>query len=277
MATRTREQRRADNIRNETQRRINQGDTSSYVQGQIRDNPGQFKNTVESYQAGQSKPELKEITLSDGTKMNTFSSFEPGQFAGNQYADVLKYGVKPTDPSTNWMDFGFGSVFGTSSGSTASSTAVQNSIRAMTEDLYNQGYSEPVAAQIAMEKMYPGWFDYSQEKGDIPVNFMDMNKGNPLPGHTMIMDEYTAGSLGSGYSGSLGGPGFSGYGGYGGGGDSGGGGGGGGYLPEKPQFPGRGGEQWGQQDPMQQMMISLHGGPGFQQGFARGGIVSLVT
>ena len=41
---RTRDQRKADNIRNETQRRINQGDTSSYVQRQIDRNPGQFTN-----------------------------------------------------------------------------------------------------------------------------------------------------------------------------------------------------------------------------------------
>ncbi len=42
---RTRAQVKADNIRNETQRRINQGDTSSYVQRQIDRNPGQFTNT----------------------------------------------------------------------------------------------------------------------------------------------------------------------------------------------------------------------------------------
>jgi hypothetical protein len=42
---RTREQVKADNIRNETQRRINQGDTSAYVQRQIDRNPGQYTNT----------------------------------------------------------------------------------------------------------------------------------------------------------------------------------------------------------------------------------------
>ena len=42
---RTRAQVKADNIRNETQRRINQGDTSAYVQRQIDRNPGQFDNT----------------------------------------------------------------------------------------------------------------------------------------------------------------------------------------------------------------------------------------
>jgi len=40
---------------------------------------------------------------------------------------------------------------------------------------------------------------------------------------------------------------------------------------------GRANEAWGPQNPLQQAMISIHGGPGFQQGFARGGIVSLVT
>jgi hypothetical protein len=64
---------------------------------------------------------------------------------------------------------------------------------------------------------------------------------------------------------------------------SGGGGGGGGYGggsigPAGGPIPrGNPNELWGAQNPLQQMMISTHGGPGFQQGFARGGIVSLVT
>ena len=273
MAKRTREQRHADNVAAETQRRINQGDSSSYVQGQIRDNPGQFKNTVESYRAGLSpsgatKQEPREITLADGNKMMTYGSFEPGQFAGNQYDGILSrlksdkknLGLSSLTQAGPSQNFGYGSPFGTSSGSTASSSAVQNSIRAMTEDLYNQGYSEPVAAQIAMDKMYPGWIDYSQGKGDIPVNFMDMNKGNKLPGHTMIMDEYTPGSLGGGYGG------------------GGGGGGGGGYYDSPSGMPrGQPNEAWGAQNPLQQAMISIHGGQGFQQGFRRGGIVSLVA
>ena len=64
----------------------------------------------------------------------------------------------------------------------------------------------------------------------------------------------------------------------GGGGGGGSGGGGGGYAPPEKFMPrGNPNEAWGPQNPLQQMMISLHGGPGFQQGFARGGIVSLVT
>ena len=79
---------------------------------------------------------------------------------------------------------------------------------------------------------------------------------------------------------------YSGYGGGGGGGgwgDSwgagGGGGGGGGYGYAEEDFTPRGNpnEAWGQQNPLQQAMISIHGGQGFQQGFARGGIVSLVA
>ena len=42
---RTREQRKADNIAAETQRRIDAGDTSNYVQKQIANNPGKFENT----------------------------------------------------------------------------------------------------------------------------------------------------------------------------------------------------------------------------------------
>ena len=55
------------------------------------------------------------------------------------------------------------------------------------------------------------------------------------------------------------------------------GGGGGGYGPPEKFTPrGNQNELWGQQNPLQQMMINIHGGQGFQQGFRRGGIVSLV-
>ena len=74
-----------------------------------------------------------------------------------------------------------------------------------------------------------------------------------------------------------GGGGWGGYGGYGYGGGGGGGSSYGGPPKERPQFPGQPGERWGQQNPLQQMMINIHGGQGFQQGFARGGIVGLVT
>jgi len=77
-----------------------------------------------------------------------------------------------------------------------------------------------------------------------------------------------------GYGGGYGGGGWGGDYGYGGGG---GGGGGGGYI-EQPLTPrGNQNEAWGAQNPLQQAMINIHGGQGFQQGFKRGGIVSLVT
>ena len=79
------------------------------------------------------------------------------------------------------------------------------------------------------------------------------------------------------YGGGGGGGGWGGYGGYGYGGGGGGGSSYGGPPKERPQFPGQPGERWGQQMPLQQAMINIHGGPGFQQGFARGGIVGLVT
>ena len=60
--------------------------------------------------------------------------------------------------------------------------------------------------------------------------------------------------------------------GVGGGSDSGGGGGGsrGGGINGQPN------EQWAGMNPLQQAMISGHGGSNFQQGYARGGLVSLV-
>jgi len=88
------------------------------------------------------------------------------------------------------------------------------------------------------------------------------------------LDKFRADIYGGGGGG---GGGWGSYG-YGGGYGGGGGGGGGGYYDSPAGMPrGNPNELWGAQNPLQQMMISLHGGQGFQQGFARGGIVSLVT
>ena len=87
--------------------------------------------------------------------------------------------------------------------------------------------------------------------------------GQPRTGST--------GGGGGGYGGGDWGAGSGGGGGY-------GGGGGGGYSPPDDFTPrGRANEAWGAQNPLQQAMISIHGGQGFQQGFRRGGIVGLVT
>ena len=51
MSHMTKEERKANNIRNETQRRIDAGDTSSYVQSQIRDNPNTFTNAQPAAQS----------------------------------------------------------------------------------------------------------------------------------------------------------------------------------------------------------------------------------
>ena len=90
--------------------------------------------------------------------------------------------------------------------------------------------------------------------------------------------EFDQGTPGN-YSGYGGGGGGGGWGDSWGAGGGGGGGGGGGYGYAEEDFTPRGNpnEAWGQQNPLQQAMISIHGGQGFQQGFSRGGIVSLVT
>ena len=243
----------------------------------------------------------------DGKKVWSASPFAPGQFSktsgynkygiyspGSQYADVAAEGIRPTNlyggkvgdeitpeqfgqanRPTGWMDFGFGSVFGTSSASTASSPAVQESLETMMDQLYDQGYSPDAAKQIAMEKMYPGYIDYAKGEGPIPTNFMDMNIGAPLPGHKMTKDTWQPNTT-SRYGVGGGGGGWGGYGGY-------GGGGGGGYG-------------WGlQQDPMQRGYQREIVGPGTlqeqvnqlylgmgtpqqsnPQRFSRGGIVSLL-
>ena len=250
--------------------------------GYMQDN---INSQIQNYQDNPPKLEPKEITLADGTKMMTYGSFEPGQFSNpyNQYIQALKYGSTPYsfDPvdseqgfgtlkpaSDQFMDFGFGSVFGDSSGSTASSDAVQNSLQAMMQDLYNQGYSTAAAGEIAMDKMYPGYIDYSQGKGDIPVNFMDMNVGAPLPGHQMTMNTWQPKSSGSSYN--YGG-GYGGDGGGGGGGEDGGGYGGSGNYGSGSQVYQRGSPNPGNlQERVNQSYLS--GG----RKFARGGIVSLL-
>ena len=114
---------------------------------------------------------------------------------------------------------------------------------------------------------------------------------DPLKGQYDISDPGFSGTSKGWYGGydtgmgggSLGGPGFSGYGGdYGGGGGGGGsggwGGGGGGVRPPEKFMPqGNAPDIWDNPNSLQQAMISIHGGQEFQQGFARGGIVSLVT
>jgi len=255
------------------------------IPGFLQDN---IQSQVQNYQNNPPELKPKEITLADGTKMTTYGSFEPGQFSNiySQYINALKYGSTPGsfDPvdleqglgtlkpaSDQFMDFGFGSVFGSSTGSTASSQAVQNSLQAMMQDLYDQGYSTTAAGEIAMDKMYPGYLNYAQGKGDIPVNFMDMNVGLPLPGHVMVKDYFTPRSSGGGGFGFGGGGGGYGYG-YGGG--SGGGGSGFGYnmnmgmqgQPKQRAQIGPGGLQ----EQVNQAFLS--GG----KPFAKGGLVSLV-
>jgi uncharacterized membrane protein YgcG len=129
-------------------------------------------------------------------------------------------------------------------------------------------------------------FAQAQETGNNEIFFdameglQDITAGNP--------NEKFQQGFGTGYnewykppSLNIGGDGGDNYGGFwgsggGGGGGYGGGGGSigpaGGPIPQKAVPPGQ-----RLTDPWQQAMISIHGGPGFKQGFARGGIVSLVT
>ena len=215
-----------------------------------------IQSQVQNYQDNPPELKPKEITLADGTKMTTFGSFEPGQFSGkeSQYpagmkwpGEELKYNVDPItggyqtqniNRPTDWMDFGFGSVFGTSSGSTASSLGVQQSLTTMMQDLYDQGYSQSAAAQIAMDKMYPSVDAYDEygKKIKQKINFMGM----PTPSkftkpHQMVKDYWRP--KGGGGASTMGGyGGWGGYGGYGGGG--GGGGGGFGYSTHDPMQQG---------------------------------------
>ena len=112
---------------------------------------------------------------------------------------------------------------------------------------------------------------------DTVTKFEDISAGNPnldfQQGYgTGYDDWYKVQPLPGGGGG---GGGYSGYG-YGGGGGGSGGGGSSVNLQNDMTPRGNPNDIWGQQTPWQQMMINTHGGAGFQQGYARGGIVSLV-
>ena len=180
--------------------------------------------------------------------------------------DVSSYDYGEYDLSPGAMGKGFGSVFGASSGVPGqSSKAVTDSLKFIMEDYINQGYEPEHAAQMSFNKFYV----------DDKVNYVNFMGDRNLP----TSQQPAVQALLKGYPSGGGGGGGGGYGwggGYGGGGGS--GGGGGGYAPPEKFMPrGNPNEAWGAQMPLQQAMISIHGGKGFQQGFARGGIVSLVT
>ena len=116
------------------------------------------------------------------------------------------------------------------------------------------------------------WSDIESDQGPGGLYDKYLNRGtlwdDPLSGILAPQKQINYGGGGGG------GGGWSGWG-------SGGGGGGGGsssinppeqFMPQKAVPPGQ-----RLPDPMLQAMISTHGGPGFKQGFRRGGIVSLVT
>ena len=244
-----------------------------------------------SSQVADYKPNLepREITLADGTKMMTYGSFEPGQFFGNQYSteegqpysnlgEGSPFNEAYIDPITGreryetrysaspLMDFGFGSVFGTSSGSTGSSQAVQQSLETMMDDLHAQGYSPGAASAIAMEKMYPGYDKYMKDDGKIPVNYMGIPEGR-----TSIADKWKE-RMATGIGGGPSGGGFSGW--PGGGGGGGAGGGGGYYGPQPGYTPKQMAGFYTPQANLQQAMINVHQTPTVFK--KRGGIVSLL-
>ncbi len=195
------------------------------------------------------------------------------------------------------MSTGFGSVFGASSGTTASGQGVQDSITVMARNeidaLSPEDRGDPAKVQAAVDrafnKMYPNiggtWTNAAGEVVGSGNRMLDVGwkdwKGDTVSMYSMhddIANLERDRHLRSLYGGGGGGGGWGSYG-YGGGyGGGGGGGGGGGYYDSPSGIPrGNPNELWGAQNPLQQMMINVHGGQGFQQGFARGGIVSLVT
>lgn len=166
------------------------------------------------------------------------------------------------------MAFGTGSLFGESTGIPGqSNVAVTDTLKFIMKDYVNQGYEPQHAAEKAFKKFYvSNNVDYVNFMGDKTLPYSQQ------PAVKALMADH--GGSGGGGSGGSGG-GWGGYGGYGGGGS--GGDGGGGYYESPSGMPrGNPNEAWGAQNHLLQAMITTHGGTGFQQGFHRGGIVTLV-
>ena len=157
------------------------------------------------------------------------------------FKNLVYGGIDPKDPSRR----------------TSTGTQIGTGNLSWSEDKYGQfiggnamGY-DPTGAYT--------WSDIESDEEGLYQKYLNrgQNWNDPLSG---LFPIYPSGSGGGG-----------GGGGY-------GGGGGGGYAPPEDFMPqGRPNEAWGPQMPLQQAMVNIHGGKGFQQGFARGGIVSLVT
>ena len=164
--------------------------------------------------------------------------------------EILSFwGVKPgaqTIPMELYQQLIQGSIV-------SGNEAVENKYRDKADQEWGIGTWDDIGA--GEHPMFPGGLN--QYYSDMaPSFYTDKTSG----------DYYGGGGWGGGY----------GYGGYGYGG-GGGGGGGGGYYDSPSGMPrGQANEAWGPQNPLQQAMINIHGGQGFKQGFARGGIVSLV-
>jgi len=236
-------------------------------------------NSLKRYLAGVVSPYQTEQTSQEGTsfadKYRVLEDFYAAQ--ASLPIDYSGYGAYDADAP---MGKGFGSVFGASSGELGkSSKAVTDSIKHMFDTLVERGINPNQAASIAFDKFYP------------EVDMLDPVKGTTYKGRANLMGDpkiqrnKITQQLMGGYSGPNRYGIWGNYGGGGGGdywdsyysGGGGGGGGGGGYREDDFTPRGNPNDLWGQQAPWLQAMISTHGGPGFQQGFARGGIVSLVT
>lgn len=267
MAKRTREERKADNIAAETQRRINQGDRSSYVQGQIRDNPNRFQNV--------NRPQPNHPSNNPNQYINQTKTV-PLPSHGNarqQMAETLMKAGALTS----------GALQGTALWSKPPKGFDEEIIRrGGNPNLYdNEYYSTFVEGQQAYSPT--GIISISGE-GGIPaaksvnryqdewgnwINEWEWNDEEGANKYKAVNPYYGGSGGGGGGYGDSWGSGGGGGGGY-------GGGGGGGYIEQELPPRGQANEAWGAQTPWQQVMINTHGGPGFQQGYARGGIVSLV-
>ena len=147
----------------------------------------------------------------------------------------------------------------------------------------NEGWGEVQqrgwSSKLNPEFQYDGKWSITDDKADEYGRFQTLpegviyssNIGDPERGYGGFkrVSNFTGGNTSGGPGPHYGGDYYSGGGG--------GGGGGGGYREDDFMPQGNAPDIWDNPNSLQQAMISIHGGQGFQQGFRRGGIVSLVT
>ena len=216
----------------------------------------------------------REQGIMQNASNNNFIPFQP---SSNDYAN--KFGIYDINQP---MATGFGSVFGASSGTTGSSDTVQDVLTYMMEAELDKGISPEKSAYNAYSNFYGGDIQMIDDDQGIAQLYGSLDMTNPsttpdfLSTNRSVSEDWINRKYDQKMGGYGGGGGGGGGGGYGGGGDGGDGESYAGVQARSGMPQGNPNERFGSMAALQQNMINTNAGQNFQQGYARGGLVSLV-